>query len=995
MNKKILVFLSVLILTFALCPLSVFAANGQTVYVADGATGDGTSAASPLGTLTDAAAALGGKGGTIVLCGDLTVSAKTTIPEQSGDLTITAQNGAALLIKQRLQFAKNTNDNVITIDLPMHVTANFACYMFGGFNNIVFTENVTVEHDGGANASLSFYGGVQAGEATTNADCITELPYSITVNGGTFNHFGGGNMRLGIDNFVGSIAAPISITIGGGTFGKEGTYSTDSNNKNYDTFSVSGMSILADDAELTITGGTFHAPVYVQGGIGVVMSKASEKSKTTASDKKYYAIDGDITVNISGGTFGGGAVGAYYTQAAYTQVMRGNYTVKLSGSPDFTVKTLFDATQVKAYAGKSEKASITYPTSLKNIEVKRFDVVNGAKKTYEEPLRVAFIGDSITEGYAMYAARVDRLTQSYPANFLKYAEADGREVIVSNYGIGSAGLAKSSTRYYNNMLAWPMVSEETDADYVFFALGTNDGSAAGGAGGALQQYETNLTEMVKFMGDLPDTEKVFVTNAIYRKTSTTVSDIRVSAVIHPIQQRVAEKFASAEPNKYAFVDMYGLTLSAAADESLFRDNNGKINERLHPTQTGLALMGKICYDAAFKGVTKPATDYKRTDIYVSSKGKIFGAGTKEDPTSSLPVAFDKIALGSEVTIHIDGTFAFDGNIFFPLTASKITVVGEGNSAMLVCGGDSFKIGTDIKFDNITLSSSKSSGTSIMACFNDFELTETVKTKGTWSFYAGHNVFSAVDPASTSTFDTAESVSSDNDCTIILNGGTFVNFLLGNRRFTGGAPFGTYSGNMTAVIGKNVSFTGSPQYRAINGHNYVTGSVHVTVYSWAAGQTPAEFCPTGTMTNGITYNAAANTGKTTIVISDPPASAGVELKMTVGKTTYTLNGETKTMDVAPIIINSRTMLPVRYVAEALGAEIGWDGATSTATLKTADTEIKITVGADSAIVNGKAVKLDSPAVIEKDRSFMPVRFVAETLGGTVAWDGATSTATITK
>ncbi|MBQ4598370.1 MAG: copper amine oxidase N-terminal domain-containing protein [Clostridia bacterium] len=126
----------------------------------------------------------------------------------------------------------------------------------------------------------------------------------------------------------------------------------------------------------------------------------------------------------------------------------------------------------------------------------------------------------------------------------------------------------------------------------------------------------------------------------------------------------------------------------------------------------------------------------------------------------------------------------------------------------------------------------------------------------------------------------------------------------------------------------------------------------------------------------------------------PAS-GVELKMTVGKTDYTLNGETKTMDVAPIIINSRTMLPVRYVAEALGAEIGWDGATSTATLKTADTEIKITVGADSAIVNGQAVKLDSPAVIVSDRSFMPVRFVAETLGGTVAWDGATSTATITK
>ena len=73
----------------------------------------------------------------------------------------------------------------------------------------------------------------------------------------------------------------------------------------------------------------------------------------------------------------------------------------------------------------------------------------------------------------------------------------------------------------------------------------------------------------------------------------------------------------------------------------------------------------------------------------------------------------------------------------------------------------------------------------------------------------------------------------------------------------------------------------------------------------------------------------------------------------------------------------------------------DGATSTATLTTADTVIVITVGAATATVNGESVTLDSPAVIVSDRSFMPVRFVAETLGGTVAWDGATSTATITK
>ena len=180
---------------------------------------------------------------------------------------------------------------------------------------------------------------------------------------------------------------------------------------------------------------------------------------------------------------------------------------------------------------------------------------------------------------------------------------------------------------------------------------------------------------------------------------------------------------------------------------------------------------------------------------------------------------------------------------------------------------------------------------------------------------------------------------------------------------------------------------------------VSGNVSIAEITFKIADKVADGRYTVSLTVEEAYNknieAVSLKAENGVITVGTPAETTVELKMTVGKTTYTLNGEQKTMDVAPVIINSRTMLPVRYVAEALGAEIGWDGATSTATLKTADTEIKITVGAAEAIVNGQAVKLDSPAVIVSDRSFMPVRFVAETLGGTVAWDGATSTATITK
>ncbi|MBR5539339.1 MAG: metallophosphoesterase [Clostridia bacterium] len=121
----------------------------------------------------------------------------------------------------------------------------------------------------------------------------------------------------------------------------------------------------------------------------------------------------------------------------------------------------------------------------------------------------------------------------------------------------------------------------------------------------------------------------------------------------------------------------------------------------------------------------------------------------------------------------------------------------------------------------------------------------------------------------------------------------------------------------------------------------------------------------------------------------------EIKMTIDSLTAFVNGETKTLDAAPIIRNSRTMLPVRFVAENLGATVGWDDVTKTVTVKSADTTIEIVIGASTAKVNGAEIALDSPAFIENSRTYLPVRVVAENLGATVGWDDATKTATLTK
>lgn len=110
------------------------------------------------------------------------------------------------------------------------------------------------------------------------------------------------------------------------------------------------------------------------------------------------------------------------------------------------------------------------------------------------------------------------------------------------------------------------------------------------------------------------------------------------------------------------------------------------------------------------------------------------------------------------------------------------------------------------------------------------------------------------------------------------------------------------------------------------------------------------------------------------------------------------GITKTNDVAPKVVNDRTMLPARFVAENLGATVEWDGEKQLVTItgkneKQEDVTILITIGLDYAKVNGEDVKLDSPAFVENDRTYTPIRFISENLGATVEWNETEQTVTI--
>ncbi len=101
------------------------------------------------------------------------------------------------------------------------------------------------------------------------------------------------------------------------------------------------------------------------------------------------------------------------------------------------------------------------------------------------------------------------------------------------------------------------------------------------------------------------------------------------------------------------------------------------------------------------------------------------------------------------------------------------------------------------------------------------------------------------------------------------------------------------------------------------------------------------------------------------------------------------------DQKPVIEDGRTLVPARGVFEALGAVVTWDDSTKTATVKTDEKEIAVQIGSNYLVVNGEVIEIDVPAKIINGRTMIPLRAVAEALDCEVGWDGATYTAFISK
>jgi hypothetical protein len=129
-------------------------------------------------------------------------------------------------------------------------------------------------------------------------------------------------------------------------------------------------------------------------------------------------------------------------------------------------------------------------------------------------------------------------------------------------------------------------------------------------------------------------------------------------------------------------------------------------------------------------------------------------------------------------------------------------------------------------------------------------------------------------------------------------------------------------------------------------------------------------------------------------TESPTGAGNEpsvyLKLQLDNRNAQIGNRTEQMNVAPVTINGRTMVPFRFLAEAIGAEVKWDQQ---------ERKITMTLGGQIAVlwldnpvaeVNGMKKQLDSPPVLKNGNTLVPLRFIGESLDMNVAYDAATKT-----
>ncbi len=146
----------------------------------------------------------------------------------------------------------------------------------------------------------------------------------------------------------------------------------------------------------------------------------------------------------------------------------------------------------------------------------------------------------------------------------------------------------------------------------------------------------------------------------------------------------------------------------------------------------------------------------------------------------------------------------------------------------------------------------------------------------------------------------------------------------------------------------------------------------------------------TMITIISKDAAGNETKKVINVKYIKTTI---IKLQINNKVALVNSSTVQLDAAPIIKNGRTLVPLRFISEAFGATLSWDPIFRIIDISLDSSKIRLQIGTKFAGVNGKKVSLDVAPQLVKNRTMVPIRFVSEALNAEVLWDANTKTITI--
>ncbi|PIU54745.1 MAG: hypothetical protein COS89_09200, partial [Deltaproteobacteria bacterium CG07_land_8_20_14_0_80_38_7] len=108
-------------------------------------------------------------------------------------------------------------------------------------------------------------------------------------------------------------------------------------------------------------------------------------------------------------------------------------------------------------------------------------------------------------------------------------------------------------------------------------------------------------------------------------------------------------------------------------------------------------------------------------------------------------------------------------------------------------------------------------------------------------------------------------------------------------------------------------------------------------------------------------------------------------LVVGTKVAYINGEEVALTEAPFIYKGRVFVPIRFISETFGAQVIWDAIFKIVTINLNSQILRLQVGNLTADVNGKTASLDVAPIIKNNTTFVPIRFISEAFGASVDWD----------